>query len=58
VELAGRVGEGVRVRIAGSARALVEVAVRAGLRLEPVPGLLSDGLAPPDVPTVGGYTLD
>lgn len=49
----------VRVRIPGSARALVEVALRAGLRLGPVPGLLllSEGLEPPTALAPSGYAL-
>ncbi len=47
------------MRIPGSARALVEVALRAGLRLGPVPGLLllSEGLLPPDALAIAGYML-
>jgi putative acetyltransferase len=47
------------VRIPGSANALVEVALEAGLALEPVPGLLllSRGAAPPDALAIAGYTL-
>ena len=57
-ELARAEGE-VRVRIPGSARALVEVALRAGLRLGPVPGLLllSEGLLPPQALAISGYML-
>jgi GNAT superfamily N-acetyltransferase len=49
----------VRVRVLGSARALVEVALRAGLRLGPVPGLLllSDGAEPPTALAPSGYVL-
>ncbi len=49
----------VRVRIPGSSRALVEVALRARLRLGPVPGLvlLSDGLEPPTALAPSGYML-
>jgi hypothetical protein len=57
-ELARATGE-VRVRIPGSSRALVEVALDAGLRLGPVPGLLllSDGLRPPSSIAIVGYQL-
>jgi GNAT superfamily N-acetyltransferase len=57
-ELARADGE-VRVRIPGSSRALVEVALRAGLRLGPVPGLLllSEGLPPPESLAIAGYML-
>jgi GNAT superfamily N-acetyltransferase len=57
-ELARADGE-VRVRIPGSARHLVAVALAAGLRLAPAPGLLllSDGLRPPDALAIGSYTL-
>jgi GNAT superfamily N-acetyltransferase len=49
----------VRVRIPGSARRLVEVALAAGLVLEPTPGLLllSDGVPPPAALAIGSYTL-
>jgi hypothetical protein len=49
----------VRVRIPGSARALVEVALRAGLRLGPVPGLvlLSSDVEPPTALAPSGYML-
>ncbi len=49
---------GVRVRIPGSSRALVEVALAAGLRLDPVPGLLllSESVQPPIALAIGGYT--
>jgi GNAT superfamily N-acetyltransferase len=49
----------VRVRIPGSARAAVEVALAAGLRLGPTPGLLllSEAVAPPTALAVGSYTL-
>jgi hypothetical protein len=49
----------VRVRVPGAARELVEVALRAGLRLQPVPGLLllSDGLEPPASLAPSGYAL-
>jgi GNAT superfamily N-acetyltransferase len=57
-ELARAKGD-VRVQIPGSARALVESALEAGLRLSPTPGLLllSDGVEPPDALAIGGYTL-
>jgi GNAT superfamily N-acetyltransferase len=49
----------VRVRIPGSARALVDVALQAGLRLGPVPGLvlLSPGVEPPAGLAPSGYML-
>lgn len=49
----------MRVRIPGSARRLVEVALAAGLTLEGPPGLLllSDGLDAPDRLAIGSYTL-
>jgi len=52
------VGE-VRVRVPGSARALVDVALAAGLRLGPVPGLLllSERLEPPTALAPSGYAL-
>jgi len=58
VELARSDGP-VRVRIPGSARELVEVALRAGLRLGPVPGLLllSPGVDPPTALAPSGYML-
>jgi GNAT superfamily N-acetyltransferase len=57
-ELARADGE-VRLRIPGSSRALVEVALAAGLRLDPVPGLLlvSEAVQPPTALAVGGYML-
>jgi GNAT superfamily N-acetyltransferase len=57
-ELAAAEGE-VRVRIPGSARLLVEVALTAGLRLAPVPGLLllSAGVDPPTALAPGSYAL-
>lgn len=57
-ELARAEGD-VRIRVPGSAPGLVEVALRAGLRLGPVPGLLllSRGARPPDALAIGGYTL-
>jgi len=49
----------VRVRIPGSARELVAVAVQAGLRLGPTPGLLllGEGVEPPTSLAVASYTL-
>jgi GNAT superfamily N-acetyltransferase len=49
----------VRVRIPGSARELVEVALRARLRLGAVPGLilLSPGVEPPTALAPSGYML-
>ena len=49
----------VRVRIPGSSRALVEVALAAGLRLDSVPGLLllSENAAPPTALALAGYML-
>ena len=49
----------VRVRIPGSARKLVEVALRANLRLGAVPGLvlLSPGVEPPTSLVPSGYML-
>jgi GNAT superfamily N-acetyltransferase len=57
-ELARAEGE-VRLRIPGSSRALVQVALAAGLRLDPVPGLLllSEGLQPPTALAAGSYML-
>jgi GNAT superfamily N-acetyltransferase len=54
-----RAEEPVALRIPASSRALVEVALRAGLRLSPVPGLLlgSACLQPPSALAIGGYTL-
>lgn len=54
-----RAAGAVRVRIPGSARALVDVALRAGLRLAPVSGLvlLSEGLDPPTALAPSGYAL-
>jgi GNAT superfamily N-acetyltransferase len=47
------------VRIPGSARELVAVAVAAGLRLGPTPGLLlcSAEVRPPETLAIGSYTL-
>jgi hypothetical protein len=47
------------VRIPGSSRALVEVALAAGLRLDSVPGLLllSENAAPPTALALAGYML-
>ena len=49
----------VRVRIPGSARELVDVALRARLRLDPVPGLvlLSPDVEPPTALAPSGYML-
>jgi hypothetical protein len=57
-ELARAEGE-VRLRIPGSSRALVEVALVAGLRLDPVPGLLllSEAVTPPTALALAGYML-
>ena len=58
VELARAEG-GVRVRVLGSARELVRVALDAGLRLSPVAGflLVSDGVEPPTALAPSGYAL-
>jgi GNAT superfamily N-acetyltransferase len=57
-ELARAEGE-VRLRIPGSSRVLVEVALAAGLRLDPVPGLLllSETVQPPTALAIAGYML-
>jgi hypothetical protein len=57
-ELARADGE-VRVRIPSSSRSLVEVALTAGLRLDPVPGLLllSERVEPPTALAIAGYML-
>ena len=57
-ELAAAAGT-VRVRIPGSARLLVEVALAARLRLAPVPGLLllSRGIEPPAALAPSSYAL-
>jgi GNAT superfamily N-acetyltransferase len=57
-ELARADGE-VRIRIPGSSRALVEVALAAGLRLDSVPGLLllSETVQPPTALAIAGYML-
>lgn len=49
----------VRLRIPGSSRALVEVALAAGLRLDPVPGLLllSETAPPPTALALAGFVL-
>jgi len=49
----------VRVRVPGAARELVDVALRAGLRLGAVPGLvlLSPGVEPPTALAPSGYML-
>jgi GNAT superfamily N-acetyltransferase len=54
-----RAGGEVRLSIPGSSRPLVEVALAAGLRLDPVPGLLllSEMVTPPTALAIGGYTL-
>ena len=54
-----RAGSPVTVRMPGSSRALVAVALAAGLRLAPVPGLLllSPGLSAPEALAIGSYTL-
>ena len=54
-----RAKAGVRLRIPGSSRALVEVALAAGLRLDPVPGLLlvSETVQPPTALAIAGYML-
>lgn len=54
-----RAGGEVRVRVPGSARELVGVALAARLRLSPVVGLLllSDGLEPPVALAPSGYAL-
>jgi GNAT superfamily N-acetyltransferase len=54
-----RADGGVRVRIPGSSRALVEVALAARLRLDPVPGLLllSETVQPPTALAIGGYMV-
>jgi GNAT superfamily N-acetyltransferase len=54
-----RAGGPVLVRIPGSSRVLVEVALRAGLRLGGAPGLLllSAGTWPPESLAISGYTL-
>jgi GNAT superfamily N-acetyltransferase len=49
----------VGVRMPGSARALVAVALRCGLRLSPTPGLLlcSEGAEPPSALAIASFTL-
>ncbi len=49
----------VTIRVPGSARSLVEVAVSSGLRLAPSPGLLlgSAGVRPFEALALSGYTL-
>ena len=49
----------VRLRIPGSSRALVEVALAAGLRLDPVPGLLlvSETVTPPTALALASFVL-
>lgn len=58
-ELARSAGGVARVRVPGSARALVAAALAAGLRLSPMPGLLllGPGASPPDALAVASYTL-
>jgi GNAT superfamily N-acetyltransferase len=55
----GRATGAVRVRIPGSSRRLVEVALAHRLRLTPTPGLLllSEDARPPDALAVAGYAL-
>ena len=57
-ELARAAGA-VRLQIPGSSRALVEVALAAGLQLDPVPGLLllSELVQPPTALAIAGYML-
>ena len=57
-ELAASDGD-IRVRLPGSARLLVEVALAAQLRLAPVPGLLllSQGVDPPSALAPSSYAL-
>jgi len=57
-ELAQATGP-VVVRIPGSSRSLVELALRRGLRLSPTPGLLllSAGAEPPTTLALSGFTL-
>ena len=57
-ELSRAEGE-VRLRIPGSSRKLVEVALEAGLRLSPVPGLvlLSEDAAPPTALACSSFML-
>jgi GNAT superfamily N-acetyltransferase len=54
-----RVEGPVNVRMPGSARALVAVALRCRLRLSATPGLLlcSDGAEPPSALAIGSFTL-
>jgi GNAT superfamily N-acetyltransferase len=54
-----RATEDVRVRMPGTARRLVAVALEHGLRLSPTPGLLlvSEGVRPPDALAIAGYAL-
>ena len=49
----------VTVRMPGSARELVALALRLGLRLSATPGLLlcSAGAAPPEALAIGSFTL-
>jgi GNAT superfamily N-acetyltransferase len=57
-ELARAEGD-VRLRVPGSARALIELALEAGLRLDPLPGLLllSEAVQPPTALAIAGYML-
>jgi GNAT superfamily N-acetyltransferase len=54
-----RAAGSVSVQIPGSARALVAVALRCGLRLSPTPGLLlcSEGAEPPSALAIASFTL-
>jgi GNAT superfamily N-acetyltransferase len=54
-----RAGGEVRVTIPGSSRGLVQVALAAGLRLEPVPGLLllSENVTPPTALALSGFMI-
>jgi hypothetical protein len=58
-ELARRVGEQTTVLVPGSARALIETALGAGLRFNRPPGLLllSEGCPVPDSLAISGYWL-
>jgi hypothetical protein len=49
----------VAVRVPGSSRALVALALARGLRLSPTPGLLlvSGDASPPDALAIGSFTL-
>jgi GNAT superfamily N-acetyltransferase len=54
-----RADDPVRVRMPGSSRTLVEVALRAGLTLSPTPGLLllSEGVRPPTSLAIASFSL-